>query len=190
MLSFHFALSAHVSAQSPHLIGFLHKMTMPINSAASEPVTSTEEAPKQSTSKLELSAKTVKLFDADAYRAIVWILVAAFALVVWFSAPEKSDPDAGSARMISAEVNKRSNDSNAQGAPQQQVVNGWFVADALPVISDQIAGVHTSIAANRVPALAMVFGLGFCIDVVGRSFGNIHNRRVLGNPTSADKLDS
>lgn len=36
-------------------------MTMPSNSVAFEPAASTEEAPKQSTSKLELSAKTVKL---------------------------------------------------------------------------------------------------------------------------------
>ena len=118
------------------------------------------------------------MFDADAYRALVWILVGMIALLVWFSASENVDPNKGKSGMLSAGAIKKGNDANTQGAPQQQVVNGWYVADALPVISDQIAGIHTEIANNRIPALALVFGLGFCVDIVGRSFGSIYNRRV------------
>lgn len=122
--------------------------------------------------------KTVKMFDPDVYRAIVWILVALVAVTVWFAAPKGGDPTVGSAGMATAEFIKKSNDERTEGAPQQQVVNGWYVADALPVISEQIEGLHTTVNNNRLPLLALVFGLGFCADVVGRSFGSIRNRRV------------
>ncbi|GAA1884539.1 hypothetical protein GCM10009715_33480 [Paeniglutamicibacter psychrophenolicus] len=153
-------------------------MSLPENNIAPEPKPLVDTLKEQRNAAPGTGTRAIKMFDADAYRAIVWILVAAIAVIVWFSTPAVSDPGAGKIGMTSAKVIKAGNDANTQGAPQQQVVNGWYVADALPVISDQIAGVHTAVANNRFPALALVFGLGFCIDVVGRSFGAIRNRRV------------
>ncbi|KAA0974418.1 hypothetical protein FQ154_15300 [Paeniglutamicibacter gangotriensis] len=154
-------------------------MSLPENNEPSGPRPLINTLRDRRSKEFSTTVKPIKLFDADAYRAVVWILVAMIALFAWFSSSDSTDPKAGKVGMVAAEIIKKSNDSNTEGAPQQQVVNGWYVADALPVISDQIAGVHTTVASNRVPAFAFIFGMGFCVDIVGRSLGGIRNKRVL-----------
>jgi len=121
--------------------------------------------------------KTPKAFNPDAYRAIVWLVVAITAVAVWFATPQGGSVDSWSSAISTAEMSKAVNDQSAQGAPQQQVVNGWFVADTVPVLSGQASALHTTLNAGRIPSLMLVFGLGWCADVVGRSFGKIRSQR-------------
>ncbi|MBB2997044.1 hypothetical protein [Paeniglutamicibacter cryotolerans] len=128
-----------------------------------------------------------KVFNADIYRAVVWMLVVSSALVVWFSAPSDGSAAEWKTQMTVAEAIKTSNDSRTEGAPQQQVTNGWFTADALPIISKQLSGLHTAQTTGRVPLLLLVFGLGYGLDVVGRSLGSIYNSRAAKPATNAPK---
>ena len=126
----------------------------------------------------------------DKFRAVLWTVVALLSLAVWFAAaPESQD---WSAQMSVAEARKSVNESSASGAPQQQVVNGWFVADALPIISEQLAESHQAAASGRVPSLLFVFGLGACADLVGRSLlrRNPHGQAPRESERSPDRPGS
>ncbi|QXQ10345.1 hypothetical protein [Paeniglutamicibacter sp. Y32M11] len=121
--------------------------------------------------------KSQKHFDPHAYRAVVWLLVAIAAVTVWFAAPTGGEASDWSGDMTVAEFSKTANDKSTEGAPQQQVVNGWFVADTIPILSEQVSALHTSLNSGRIPGLMLVFGLGYCADVVGRSLASASQRQ-------------
>jgi hypothetical protein len=90
-------------------------------------------------------------------RRIGAIVLGVAAIVVWFAMA----PDASSDRSpdIESALNDfDANNARTQGAPQQQVVNGWVAKDLLTVIAEQQ---NASVADERLPALAvlLVFGL-------------------------------
>lgn len=126
-------------------------------------------APFVASMQKPVKAKKAKPFNADAYRAAVWLVVALLAIIVWFAAPQGGTAADWSSSISAAETNKIINDGSTEGAPQQQVVNGWFVADTIPVLSEQTAALHTSLNSGRIPSLMLLFILGFCVDVAGRS---------------------
>ncbi len=122
-------------------------------------------------------ANPSKILGRDTYRALVWLIVAVLAVIVWFAAPNGGTSSDWSTQMSSAEANKTINDASTEGAPQQQVVNGWYVTDSLPVLSAQASALHTAVTSGRIPSLMLLFGLGFCADVVGCSLGRSALRR-------------
>lgn len=76
------------------------------------------------------------------------------------------------------------NDSNTRGAPQQQVVNGWFVRDTIPIVIEQLEDLHADAEAQRVQSLETeqaLFSLVFMF-VLGVS-GDFFIRRVFGKMT-------
>lgn len=95
--------------------------------------------------------------------------LAFMAVVVWFAmAPEEHAVSSTSShdRSITQALEEfELNNQNAQGAPQQQVVNGWVARDLLSVVAaqqnDLIAASASQTPDPRVPALLMLglFGL-------------------------------
>lgn len=123
------------------------------------------------------------LRSLNLYRALVWVLVAVTALVIWGvsgpNLPSETDFD-GAIR--TAEVTYEANNSQTKGAPQQQVVNGWYMRDVLPVLAKQNSAIieqqKAAIAGGRLlSTMLLVFGLGVCADVVGSSL--LKNRKPL-----------
>ncbi|NMR29193.1 hypothetical protein [Crystallibacter degradans] len=135
-------------------------------------------APFMANMQKTVKAKKAKTFNADAYRAAVWLVVAVLAIIVWFAAPQGGSAADWSSSISAAETNKIINDGSTEGAPQQQVVNGWFVADTIPVLSEQTAALHTSLNSGRIPSLMLLFVLGFCADVAGRSIAAARTGRT------------
>lgn len=124
-------------------------------------------------------AKQPRSFNKHAYRAWVWIIVAVCALLTLIGLASVGDPSSAENQMAVAELTKSSNDSRAQGAPQQQVVNGWFTTDALSTISQQLSGIHEAGRyTSRLYFLALIASLGVAADIIGRSFGAQHNARL------------
>lgn len=113
------------------------------------------------------AARTARF--ADLYRAALWTVVAVLAIVVWISAAPSSTGEDWSSDISTAEAGKVVNDASTSGAPQQQVVNGWFIVDTIPVLSEQLTELQTAASTGRVPSLALLFGLAACADLVGRS---------------------
>jgi hypothetical protein len=88
-------------------------------------------------------------------------LLALAAVVVWFAmAPDESSdrsPD-----IASALAEYELNNARTQGAPQQQVVNGWVTKDLLAVIAEQQ---NESVTDERLPALAVLVVLGLALHM-------------------------
>jgi hypothetical protein len=80
-------------------------------------------------------------------RRIAYVLIALAAIAVWvFMAPEPSDvPTAGaySSKVKTIEDMNDANNAYTEGAPQQEVVNGWTSIEYLNLISAQL---------NKLPA--------------------------------------
>ncbi len=99
-------------------------------------------------------------------RRVGAIVLAVAAIVVWFAMA----PDASSDRstdIASALADYELNNARTQGAPQQQVVNGWVAKDLLTVIAEQQ---NESVTDERLPALAVlvVFGLALRLATATR----------------------
>ena len=93
-------------------------------------------------------------------RRVGAIVLALAAIVVWFAmAPESSDR---SSDIASALADHELNEARTQGAPQQQVVNGWVTKDLLTVIAEQQ---NDSVTDERVPALAVLVVLGLALHI-------------------------
>lgn len=92
----------------------------------------------------------------------VGAMVLAFAaVVVWFAmAPDESSDR--SADIASALADYELNDARTQGAPQQQVVNGWVAKDLLIIIAEQQ---NESVTDERLPALAVLVVLGLALHM-------------------------
>lgn len=123
------------------------------------------------------AAKRPRRFNLDVYRAAVWLIVAVLAVIVWFAAPSGETSETWASQISAADAKKIINDASTEGAPQQTVVNGWYVADVLPVLSHQNSAVHSALTGGRLPSLVLLFGLGYCIDVIGCSLGRARIQR-------------
>ncbi len=79
-------------------------------------------------------------------------------MVVWFAmAPEDRSSD------ISQALTEYSlNEARTEGAPQQQVVNGWVAKDLLAIIAEQQ---NDAASDERIPALAGLLVLGVALYV-------------------------
>lgn len=122
------------------------------------------------------TTKRPRRLSTDVYRAAVWLIVAVLAVIVWFAAPVGESPETWASQVSAADAKKIINDASTEGAPQQQVVNGWYVADVLPVLSHQNSATYNALTGGRLPALALLFGLGYCVDVIGCSLGRARNQ--------------
>jgi hypothetical protein len=86
------------------------------------------------------------------------VALALAAIVVWFTmAPEDRSSD------ISRALTEYSlNEARTEGAPQQQVVNGWVAKDLLTIIAEQQ---NDAASDERIPALAGLLVLGAALYV-------------------------
>ena len=86
------------------------------------------------------------------------VALALAAIVVWFAmAPEDRSSD------ISRALTEYSlNEARTEGAPQQQVVNGWVAKDLLTIIAEQQ---NDAASDERIPALAGLLVLGAALHV-------------------------
>ena len=132
--------------------------------------------------KFETQSPKPKLkgaFNPNIYRALVWIIVAICSLFTLGGLSTVGDPTLAEGQISVAEATKSSNDLMTEGAPQQQVVNGWFVVDALPIVSEQLSGIHQAGVYNsRMYYLGLIVTLGVAADIIGRSFGAQQNTRT------------
>jgi hypothetical protein len=91
-------------------------------------------------------------------RRIGAVILALAAIVVWFTmGPEDRSDDISQAL---AEYSL--NEARTQGAPQQQVVNGWVAKDLLTIIAEQQ---NDAASDERMPALAGLLVLGGALFV-------------------------
>lgn len=88
-------------------------------------------------------------------------VLALAAVIIWFAmAPGESDD--GSRDISRALANYEMNEARTEGAPQQQVVNGWVAKDLLTVIAEQQNDSSTD---NRLAALAGLGVLGLALHI-------------------------
>lgn len=102
-------------------------------------------------------------------RVVGFVVLAVAALVVMVAlgpSVERVDTSTFDRLVDQALSDAEANEARAQGAPQQQVVNGWTQRDLLTAISRQLsAEVEATQAAagdQRVPALLLVMVLALC----------------------------
>jgi hypothetical protein len=86
-------------------------------------------------------------------RRVGAVVLAIAAVVVWFAmAPEDRSSD-----IRQALVEYELNEARTEGAPQQQVVNGWVAKDLLTIIAEQQNDVASD---ERLPVLVGLLVLG------------------------------
>ena len=108
-------------------------------------------------------------------RRVGAIVLALAAVVIWFAmAPDESSDR--SSDIASALSDYELNEARTEGAPQQQVVNGWVAKDLLTVIAEQQ---NDSVTDERLPALAVLVVLGLALHIATST-----------RPTSADGVAS
>jgi hypothetical protein len=94
-------------------------------------------------------------------RRIGAVVLAVAAVVVWFAmAPSESSDRSGDIAGALAEYEL--NEARTQGAPQQQVVNGWVAKDLLTVIAEQQ---NEDGSDDRLPALGVLVVLGLALHL-------------------------
>jgi hypothetical protein len=109
-------------------------------------------------------------------RKVGAIVLAVAAVVVWFTlGPEDRSSDIRQA--ISA---YELNELRTEGAPQQQVVNGWVAKDLLTIIAEQQNDVSSD---ERLPALVALLVLGAAL------YAFTSPRRTTTEPTPAAETD-
>lgn len=97
------------------------------------------------------------------------VLAFAAAIITYALGPEQPEPGnvAGYDRQIAQALSDyEANDARTQGAPQQQVVNGWIARDMLTVLAQQtneLLEVSAPAASDdRIPLLLFVLVLAVC----------------------------
>lgn len=97
------------------------------------------------------------------------VLALAAAIITFALGPEQPEPVnvAGYDRQISQALSDyEANDARTQGAPQQQVVNGWIARDMLTIMAQQtnkLLEVSAPAASDdRIPLLLFVLVLAVC----------------------------
>ncbi len=94
-------------------------------------------------------------------RRVGAIVLAFAAVVIWFAmAPDESSDR--SSDIASALAEYELNEARTEGAPQQQVVNGWVARDLLTVIAEQQ---NDTVTDERLPALAVLVVLGLALHI-------------------------
>jgi hypothetical protein len=94
-------------------------------------------------------------------RRVGAIVLALAAVAVWFAmAPD--EPSDRSTDIAGVLADYELNEARTQGAPQQQVVNGWVTKDLLAIIAEQQNG---SVSDERLPALAVLVVLGLALHI-------------------------
>jgi Flp pilus assembly protein TadB len=89
-------------------------------------------------------------------RRVGAVILAVAAALVWFTmAPEDRSDDISQA-LVEYELNE----ARTEGAPQQQVVNGWVAKDLLTIIAEQQ---NDAADDERIPALAALAVLGVAL---------------------------
>lgn len=104
-------------------------------------------------------------------RRIGATVLAAVALIVSFAAGPQGSDDATPvdyARLLEiARSDYDANNERTSGAPQQQVVNGWFARDVLSLqvlqLSDLLAASEPSPTDHRLPLLGLLAVLAICL---------------------------
>jgi hypothetical protein len=91
-------------------------------------------------------------------RRVGAIVLAIAAVVVWFA----MGPDDRSSDIRQALAEYELNELRTEGAPQQQVVNGWVAKDLLTIIAEQQNDASSD---ERLPALAGLLVLGAALYV-------------------------
>ncbi len=94
-------------------------------------------------------------------RRIGAVVLAVAAVVVWFAMAPSESSDR-SADIAGALAEYELNEAMTQGAPQQQVVNGWVARDLLTVIAEQQ---NDSATDDRLPALGVLVVLGLALHL-------------------------
>ena len=118
-------------------------------------------------------------------RRVGAIVLALAAVVVWFAmAPDESSDRSGD--IASALADYELNDTRTQGAPQQQVVNGWVAKDLLTIIAEQQ---NESVTDERLPALAVLAVLGLALHMA-TSPGPAHADCATSVPVAPAAADS
>jgi hypothetical protein len=100
-------------------------------------------------------------------RRIGAVVLAVAAVIIWFAmAPDDSSGSSSDVNRALAEYEL--NEARTEGAPQQQVVNGWVAKDLLAIIAEQQ---DRAVSDERLPALAvlLVFGLALHIATTPRA---------------------
>src|SRR5688572_25884644 len=93
------------------------------------------------------------------------IVLALAAIIVWFAmAPGDSEDRSSDISRVLAEYEL--NEARTEGAPQQQVVNGWVARDLLTIIAEQQ---NESVSDERLPALALLVVLGLALHIATSS---------------------
>lgn len=96
------------------------------------------------------------------------LLAIAAAAVMFAMAPDIPEADTGRFDRLTNQAleDEEANQARTQGAPQQQVVNGWVNRDLLTVISRQmsaqIEATQATSADQRLPALLLILVLAVC----------------------------
>lgn len=104
-------------------------------------------------------------------RRIGALVLAAAALIVSLAAGPRASADAAPAdyaRLLDiARSDYDANNERTSGAPQQQVVNGWFARDALSLqvlqLDDLLATQQAPPADQRLPLLGLIAVLAICL---------------------------
>lgn len=126
------------------------------------------------------------------YKALVWVIVAIAAVVASTTSDLDFTPVEDFASDVQlADMSYEANNKRTEGAPQQQVVNGWYVKDILPVLAAQNSTIIdqqrlANSQAQLVPLLLLIFGLGLCADRVGTSLIRSRKPRSVGAITNAE----
>lgn len=118
-------------------------------------------------------------------------LLSIAAVAVWFLlAPSQNSSGTRdfSSDIATALANYETNNATTQGAPQQQVVNGWITKDLLTVLARQQNVALSPDGAprdNRIPAelLLVVLGLALIIRTTGETASRPSASPTAGDPT-------
>ena len=92
-------------------------------------------------------------------RRVGAVVLALAAVVIWF-AMAPSDASDRSSDIAGVLAEYELNEARTQGAPQQQVVNGWAAKDLLAIIAEQQ---DASVTDERLPALGVLVVLGLAL---------------------------
>lgn len=116
---------------------------------------------------------------SNLYRAVVWLVVGIAMVTIWSDIPDADEtPGSGtqffSRLMDAASSDNDANNKRAEGAPQQQVVNGWHSNDLLGIQVMQNnaileAAEHQNRGIRSLTTLILALGLGAAADLLGTS---------------------
>lgn len=118
--------------------------------------------------------------DIDAWMPLIrggWGLFVAFLLLVaWFSmAPEAAEEHSWQSDLRTANATAEANHARTEGAPQQQVVNGWHAVDLAGIQVEQLIAQYDQLgriadSESRTGAMALLIGIGLAGELILRGW--------------------